>query len=134
MNTIKDAAGVPPALINTRTTTNVAVDAAKTGDRMADATESVDVANQAVTQERSAARETEFAQIEDAVAKVNERAAKLQSPPQLLFEPNDDLGVVVIKVVDRETGEVIRQLPPEAIIESSNGANDQLPALLSESI
>ncbi len=35
------------------------------------------------------------------------------------FEMNSDLDKLIISVVDRESGETIRQIPPESLIDSS---------------
>ena len=52
--------------------------------------------------------------------------------PALKFEPNTETGVVIIKVLNRETGEVIRQLPPEAVVKAAEDGGS-LPSLVDTS-
>lgn len=65
------------------------------------------------------------AQLRDAIARVNDKAKN--SVPSLKFEPDADSGVVIIKVMNRETGEVIRQLPPEAVVDADANGLGQPP-------
>ncbi|MEN7342251.1 MAG: flagellar protein FlaG [Pseudomonadota bacterium] len=55
------------------------------------------------------------------------------SVPALEFEIDDDRDVVVIKVINRSTGEVIRELPPEAVMEAATRGDGALPALVEAS-
>ena len=94
-----------------------------------------DVAAQSVRQEGDAVREArEAAEKERASAarleQLNAKASGLS--PALRFEPDADTGVVVIKVLNRETGEVIRQLPPEAVVTAAE-TGDALPSLIDSS-
>lgn len=67
--------------------------------------------------ESEAPREISNERIQRAVEALNRKAT--QSSPALRFEQDNDTGVMIIKVTDRDTGEVIRQLPPEAIVKSA---------------
>ncbi|MDN5341581.1 flagellar protein FlaG [Oceanotoga sp. DSM 15011] len=40
------------------------------------------------------------------------------------FEVNDDVDMVVVKIVDKDTKEVIRQIPPETSIKLAKALND----------
>lgn len=62
-----------------------------------------------------------------AIAQINRKAAGLS--PALKFEPDSETGVVVITVLDRATGEVIRQLPPEAVVRAAANGGEDLPSL-----
>ena len=53
--------------------------------------------------------------------------------PALEFEIDDDRDVVVIKVINRSTGEVIRELPPEAVVDAATRGDGALPALVEAS-
>lgn len=53
--------------------------------------------------------------LQQAVTRMNDFVQNLQR--DLRFEVDDDLGRTVISVVDSETKEVIRQIPPETVIE-----------------
>jgi flagellar protein FlaG len=50
---------------------------------------------------------------------------------QLNFDIVDDSGDVVVKVVDRDTDEVIRQIPSEEFLQVANKINDLLDELSS---
>lgn len=53
--------------------------------------------------------------LQQAVTRMNDFVQNLQR--DLRFEVDDELGRTVISVVDSETKEVIRQIPPETVIE-----------------
>lgn len=53
--------------------------------------------------------------LQQAVTRMNDFVQNLQR--DLRFEVDDDLGRTVISVVDSETKEVIRQIPPETVLE-----------------
>jgi flagellar protein FlaG len=40
------------------------------------------------------------------------------------LEIDKDLNMVIVKVIDKETDEVIRQIPPEELVELAKHAND----------
>ena len=60
------------------------------------------------------------------------RAQAQRTAPQLRFEPDTERDLVVIKVIDRATGEVIRQLPPESVVEAAAGGREALPTLIAD--
>lgn len=62
-------------------------------------------------------------QIKEAVEKLNTQA--LASSHTLKFSLDEKLGKAIISVVDRETNEVIRQIPPETALKISE-AFDQV--------
>ncbi|MEM7764351.1 MAG: flagellar protein FlaG [Pseudomonadota bacterium] len=66
--------------------------------------------------------------LEQAVRQVNQAGASLS--PALEFELSSESDVVVIKVINRSTGEVIRQLPPEAVVDAATRGDGALPQLL----
>ena len=68
------------------------------------------------------------AALKEAIAQINRKAAGLS--PALKFEPDSETGVVVITVTNRATGEVIRQLPPEAVVRAAANGGEDLPALV----
>lgn len=70
------------------------------------------------------------ARLEQVIEQINAQAQGLS--PSLRFEPDADSGIVVIKVMNRETGEVIRQLPPEAVVKAAE-TGEVLPALVDAS-
>lgn len=54
-------------------------------------------------------------ELQQAVTRINDFVQHLQR--DLRFEVDDELGRTVISVVDSETKEVIRQIPPETVLE-----------------
>ena len=40
------------------------------------------------------------------------------------LEVEEDLNIMIVKVIDSETDEVIRQIPPEELVELSKNTND----------
>lgn len=81
-------------------------------------------------QEVQLSQEAQQAALADALEKINEQASGFS--PALKFEPDEDSGVVIIKVLNRSTGEVIRQLPPEAVVKASEEGS--VPALVTETV
>lgn len=102
---------------------------------------SAEVAKQSVRQEGDAVTEARDAaaaeearvseqRLEQALEQINAKASGMS--PALRFEPDADSGVVIIKVLNRETGEVIRQLPPEAVVKAAE-TGESLPSLVDAS-
>ena len=58
-----------------------------------------------------AGRVEDASQVESAVSQISEFVQNLQR--DLQFSVDEDSGRIVIKVIDSETNEVIRQIPPE---------------------
>lgn len=82
-------------------------------------------ANDAAT---SAKEEETPKQIEAAVKEVN---ASLESRSiGLRFHVDEDLGRVIVKVVDRESGDVIRQIPTEEVVRIAKVLQGKVPGLL----
>ncbi|MEM7613210.1 MAG: flagellar protein FlaG [Pseudomonadota bacterium] len=77
----------------------------------------------AATKQESANNEA----LRKALQELNERGSG--TSPALRFEQDDETGVVIITVTNRETGEVIRRLPPEAVIDAA-GTEQSLPSLV----
>lgn len=122
--------------INEVTTRQIAAPAPKRA-APADAevtTQSVRQEGDAVTQAKEAAEAQRAAvsdaRLEQAIEQINVQAQGLS--PSLKFEPDADSGVVVIKVMNRETGEIIRQLPPEAVVKAAE-TGEALPSLVDAS-
>lgn len=58
----------------------------------------------------------------DAIDRV-EKAAVLFNR-KIRLELEEDLNIMIVKVIDSETQEVIRQIPPEELVELSRNAKD----------
>ncbi len=54
------------------------------------------------------------AELESAVSQISERAQNMQRALQ--FSVDEDSGETVITVIDRETREVIRRIPPDEVV------------------
>jgi flagellar protein FlaG len=54
-------------------------------------------------------------QLDDAVARLNDYVQVVRR--ELEFSVHDDSGMTVVKVLDRESGEVIRQIPSEEALQ-----------------
>ncbi|RMA93253.1 flagellar protein FlaG [Hydrogenothermus marinus] len=65
--------------------------------------------------------------IVNAANKINEKLKMLDS--QLKIEFDKDTGIKVVKIVDKETDQVIRQIPPEVVLKIAKYL-DELTGLL----
>ncbi len=65
--------------------------------------------------EAAPARRPELQEIEQAVKEINDHLQLVRR--NLEFSVDRDTQRVVVKVVDAETGEVVRQIPPDAVLE-----------------
>jgi len=76
------------------------------------------------------AEEADTQAVENAVSKLNEY---VQSTARTLnFQVDDDSGKTVIKVYDRESDQLIRQIPNELVLELARRLNEEEPSLLFE--
>jgi flagellar protein FlaG len=66
-------------------------------------------------QSKQAANEKE---VEQAVVKLNDYAQSVSR--QLQFSVDEESGKTIVKVIDAETGDTIREIPPEEILEMQN--------------
>jgi len=70
---------------------------------------------EAVPQPQSSTRETKDKDLDRALSRVRE--VFQQADPRLEFSIDPDLDRVVVKVMNAESGEVIRQIPQKEVIE-----------------
>jgi flagellar protein FlaG len=61
-------------------------------------------------------------ELNQAVSKLNEYVQNIQR--DLEFSVDDDVGKIVIKVIDSESKELIRQIPPETVLEVAKSLKD----------
>lgn len=66
--------------------------------------------------------------VEDAVSRINDFVQKSQRT--LNFQLDEDSGQTVIRVYDKESSELIRQIPGELTLELARKLNDEEPSLL----
>lgn len=67
------------------------------------------------------------AQVEEAVAKVKRQVQQVSN--NLDFAVDDSTGKVLVRITDRETGELIRQIPSEELLDIARSL-DRLQGLL----
>jgi len=72
--------------------------------------------------------EAQRGQLDDAVSKLNEYVQSVQR--DLQFEVNNELGQTVVRVVDQETQEVIRQIPDEVAMRLAENLQQDEPLTL----
>jgi len=67
-------------------------------------------------------------QLDDAVTKLNDYVQAVQR--DLQFEVNNELGQTIVRVVDQETREVIRQIPDEVALRLAENLQQDEPLTL----
>jgi len=67
-------------------------------------------------------KKDEHIDIKEAMDKIQEAAILFNR--KIRLEVEEDLNMVIVKVVDSETNEVIRQIPPKELVELSRNAKD----------
>lgn len=67
-------------------------------------------------------------QLKSAVDQAN-KAITARAPNELRFSIDEDTGVSVVKIVDQETGETLRQIPAQEMLEIAKSI-DQMKGLL----
>lgn len=72
--------------------------------------------------------EVKSIEVKDAVSKLNEYVQKTQR--NLDFSLDEDSGKTVIKVYDRDSEQLVRQIPDEVALELAKKLNTEEPALL----
>jgi flagellar protein FlaG len=86
--------------------------------------------------EATAKQPREPADIEEAVGKINDYLQVVQR--DLSFRMDDDSGRIVIQVLERSSGEVVRQIPTEEVlaiasqfdVQSESGSGEALQGML----
>ena len=77
-----------------------------------------------VEQPKPQAAEVRTERVEQAVARLNDYVQSLQR--DLRFSIDNDLGRAVVSVIDRQSQEVIRQIPNETALRLARNLKDQL--------
>ncbi|WP_457639917.1 flagellar protein FlaG [Persephonella sp.] len=70
--------------------------------------------------------------LKNAVENLNKKLEMLNS--QLKVETDEDTGIRVIKIVDKETNEVIRQIPPEVMLKIAKYLDEVAGLLFNEKV
>ena len=72
--------------------------------------------------------EVDRERVQDAVSRINDYVQ--QTERTLDFQLDEDSGKTVIRVYDRQSDELIRQIPSELALELAQKLNDEEPSLL----
>ena len=80
----------------------------------------------------AAARAVGPQQMEHAVGEINQALRTLAT--NLKFEVDDDSGRTLVKVIDQDSGEVLRQIPSEATIQIARSLDKMVGHLVDQSI
>jgi flagellar protein FlaG len=88
----------------------------------------------ATAKPRPPENEKKRAEHEKSVAADEPKQASVQSfrPYSLSFRFEKELNRVVVKVIDPETGEVVREVPPESVIETMKQLRETAGRLVDE--
>lgn len=70
------------------------------------------------------------AQTGRAVARINEKLALLAT--NLHFEVDPESGLTIVQVIDRDNGEVLRQIPSEAVVQVARSLDKLVGHLLDD--
>ncbi len=70
--------------------------------------------------------------IEGAVSDLNSLAQQMRR--ELQFSIEEDSGELVVKIIDKETDEVVRQIPPEVLLELRKRMTEAAGAIFSDSV
>jgi flagellar protein FlaG len=89
------------------------------------ASQAQDVSKSEQLQKRNEAQREE---LDDAVSQLNDYVQNVQR--DLQFEVNNDLGQTVVRVVDQQTQEVIRQIPDELALKLAENLQQDEPLTL----
>lgn len=90
---------------------------------------------QAQTQPQQQQQKPELgrAEVDKAVEKLNE-TARVLNHNTLQFQVADSTNRIIIKVIDSESKEVIREIPPEGVLEALRRIDDALGVLLDKRV
>ncbi len=88
-------------------------------------------------QEQSKAKEVQPEKItpevlKKAIENLNKKLSMLNS--QLKIETDEDTGIRVIKVIDKETQKVIRQIPPETVLKIAKYIDEVAGLIFNEKV
>ena len=77
-----------------------------------------------VTQEKASTQEVSAEKVKEVVEQLNKHAQAINR--DLLFSVDDDSGRTVIKVVNSDTAELVRQIPSEEVLRLSETIRESL--------
>lgn len=80
-----------------------------------------------------------FASKDDVKKAVDEFVEKLEKLRKIfrgeaVFKYDEELDMVIVKIKDPETGEIIRQIPPEVVVKIAKSVSEFLGILLDERV
>ncbi|MCA9472036.1 MAG: flagellar protein FlaG [Nitrospirales bacterium] len=83
-----------------------------------------------LSESKSRQNASEVQNLEQTVAKLQDTLNQID--PKIQFSVEEDLNQVVVKVVERDSGELIRQFPPEEVLRVQRFFEEQRGFLLKE--
>jgi len=129
---VKSGNTLPPAAqVASSTAESVQNTSAKEGVEVSLQSQSIDqTGNKEISaeQEGNEALPGDTKDVKEAVAKLNDYVQTMER--KLEFEMDDDSGLTVIKVFDKESAEMIRQLPSEEALTLARSLNKSEPLVL----
>ncbi len=81
-------------------------------------------------------RETPSERIEDFITDFKENIKKFRDVVrgELQFEIDRDTNMIIVKIKDKETGDVIRQIPPDVVVKLAKAMEEFLGVILDERV
>jgi flagellar protein FlaG len=80
------------------------------------------------TDEKTEAAQVSAKEVQEAVSRINDYVQ--QSERKLDFRLDEDSGQTVIRVYDKQSDELIRQIPGELVLKLAQNLSDEEPSLL----
>lgn len=118
MNEVRPASSAPPVVVKAASSKGVVDQNAETSGKKLP-----EVSNQAEVEKAKAVEKvTKPEEVEQAVSKINDYVQSIQR--DLHFTVDEELDTTVVKVVDGDSGEVIRQIPEEVVLDLARKLND----------
>ena len=78
----------------------------------------------------SAKEEVPREKVEQAAEKLN----RLMADRRLQFKVNEKSNRIIVKIIDQESGEVLREIPPEKIVEMQDSIQEYLGLLIDKKV
>lgn len=92
--------------------------------------ERLDKVLQVATSDVRAARSPDYAELRESASRINE----VMRTYGLEFTVSDTGSRIITRIIDRESGEIIRQIPEEAVLRAAERLDDMVGVLLSDRV
>lgn len=103
-------------------------DQSKTDQMKAEAVNTVQKSGKGLPQDAQQTAEAKSVEVKEAVSKLNEYSQSTQR--SLDFQLDDESGKTVIRVYDRRSEQLVRQIPDEVALELAKSLNGDEPLML----